>query len=440
MKMNDGWARAANGPLQGSWAGMLRKSEYLFHVLVCVVMMNAFVPFVRSRLGIHPGPLDGDPFQRTVLIAAYSLALLALCFHVKKILFMIAATPAVWLLLLWATLSVLWSGFPEIAFRRVLAVWLTSLYGLVLYLRFEFKQLLRLLGVALLVAMAGSLVLLAFSPEWAVMGPPLPGTWRGAFIHKNHLGRFSALALLVWGHLLFMDKRIAGKMVWGSALIIGVITLIGSQSLSALVIGAIIFVSALFFKMLLKWKKLMPLWLILLFLISGTMVFLFVENHELILYEGFNKKDTLSGRIPLWQNLGEKISQQPLLGYGYGTFWLGTEGPAAVIWKNLEWGVTHAHNGYLDLWLQLGLPGIGLALYLLLRIFFMSLAYFIKTGGNGRFWPLFMIFFICYNLMESVLLVANGLLWVVLVYVYIDLKFDRSPSACQNARSACTVG
>lgn len=169
-------------------------------------MMGAFFPVLRNVFGKQPGLLEGDPFQRTVLTAAYLLALLALAFHLREILPMIAATPVLWLLLLWATLSVLWSGFPDIAFRRMLALWLTSLYGLVLYLRFEFKQLLWLLGIALVIVMAGSLILLVVFPQWAVMGPPLPGTWRGVFVHKNHLGRYSSLALLITGYLFFMES------------------------------------------------------------------------------------------------------------------------------------------------------------------------------------------------------------------------------------------
>jgi exopolysaccharide production protein ExoQ len=427
--------RAVRGedlPRSGGGSGIFRKSEFLFHILVCVMMMNAFFPFVRSRFGIHPDQLEGDPLQRTLLAAAYLLALLALCFHGRKVLVMVAATPAIWLLLLWATLSVVWSGFPDIAFRRVLAAWLTSLYGLVLVLRFELKQLLRLLGAALLVVIVGSLVLLVVFPEWGVMGPPLLGNWRGAFVHKNHLGRFSALALLVWGYLLAQSKKNIERILWGAALVIASITLIGARSLSALVIAAVMPLSVLFLKILSKWKKLAPLWLLLFLSVSGIAVSLFVENQESILAVGLNKNATLTGRIPLWQNLSQQVSQRPLLGYGYASFWLGTEGPSALIWKNLDWEVRHAHNGYLDLWLQLGLPGICLGVYLLLRMLALGIKNYFKTGLNGPFWPLFMIYFIGINMVESILLAANSLFWVLIVYGYCDLKSGRSQTGCQE--------
>ena len=399
-----------------------RKIEYLFHILVCILMMGAFFPMFRNFFGKQPGLLEGDPLQRTVLTAAYVLALLALCFHLREALFMIAATPAIWLLLLWAVLSVLWSDFPEVAFRRVLAIWLTSLYGLVLVLRFEFKQLLRLLGGALLAVMVGSLVLLILFPEWAIMGKPLLGNWRGVFIHKNHLGRFSALALLVAGYLIVMNRNTLEKIVWGLLAAISLITLVGSQSLGAQVIVVIMTVSILFFKTFFSKKKNARLWLLLLGLILAVTVFYFLTNYDRIMVEEFAKDSSLSGRVPLWRMLVDKISRQPLLGYGYGSFWVGTVGPAAEIWKNLDWEAPHAHNGYLDLWLQLGFLGICLGLYLLLRLCILSVKHHAATGPAGQFWILFMAFFICYNMIESIFLTANGLFWVLLVYGYVYLN------------------
>jgi exopolysaccharide production protein ExoQ len=441
MKMIEAGSSTVDLPRTETALKMPGKIEYLFHGLICILMMGAFSPVLRNMLGAEAGSLEGDPFQRTILTAAYVLALLAFCFHLKEVLFMIARTPAIWLLLLWATLSVLWSGFPDVAFRRVLAIWLTSLYGLVLYLRFEFRQFLRLLGGALLFVMASSLVLLVVFPEWAVMGPPLLGKWRGAFIHKNHLGRFSALALLVAGSLFRVKQKIVEKVLWGLVIMVGLITLAGAQSLSALVIVAILIACALFFNQLFSRKKLKWLWLVLLVLISGLTAFLAVENKDRLLAEDYDKAASLSGRIPLWQNLAEKVYLKPLLGYGYGTFWLGTEGPAADIWKKLDWEVPHAHNGYLELWLQLGLPGIGLGLYLLLRLFTMSVKHLFASGPEGSFWVLFLVYFISYNMVESILFTANSLFWVMIVYGYVFLKNSCfSPAPDHGAEGAQPVG
>ena len=160
----------------------------------------------------------------------------------------------------------------------------------------------------------------------------------------------------------------------------------------------------------------------LLVLILAVAVFYFLTNYNRIMVEEFDKDASLSGRVPLWGMLVDKIYQQPVLGYGYGSFWVGTVGPAAEIWKNLDWEAPHAHNGYLDLWLQLGFLGICLGLYLLLRMCILSVKHHAVTGPAGQFWILFMVYFICYNMIESIFLTANGLFWVLLVYGYVYLK------------------
>jgi O-antigen ligase len=392
------------------------KIEFIFHAIVCILMMGAFFPMFRGLLGIQTSALEGDPFQRSVLTAAYVLAMLALCFRFQEVLFVIGATPALWLLLLWATLSILWSGFPDIAFRRVLALWLTQLYGLVLYVRFDLKSLLRLLGGTLLAVLTASLVLIVVFPEWAVMGPPLLGKWRGVFIHKNHLGRFSALELLFSVYLFSTADRKAGRVTWALGIVIGLVALFGSQSLSALLVVAGMILSAFFFRALQTRRKRILLVLPLLMLAAAMAILLLAQNYDRIMSDALNKDASLSGRLPLWQGISAEIAERPLLGFGFGTFWLGLEGPAAEICKRLHWDVPHAHNGYLDLWLHLGLPGLILGLFLLLRLFARSASALFTAEPGGWFWLLFSIYVIGYNMVESVLLTANSLFWVLIVY------------------------
>jgi len=409
------------------------KIEFIFHTFVCILMMGAFFPMFRSLLGIHSQALEGDPFQRAVLTTAYALALLSLCFQLREVLLMIASTPVLWLLMLWATLSILWSDFPDVAFRRVLALWLTSLYGLVLCLRFEFKSLLRLLGGALLVVLAASLALVILFPDWAVMGPPLLGNWRGVFIHKNHLGRFSALALLVAGVLFLLSEKTVERIFWGVAITVALVTLLGSQSLSALAVSSGMILSVLFLKTVLRRKKLVWLWLLLFMIVAAVAVFLLAQNYERVMVEGLDKDASLSGRLPLWRSLFEKIASEPLLGYGYGTFWLGADGPAADIWKKLNWEVPHAHNGYLDLWLHLGLPGVCLGLYLLLQLFVLSIKNLFSAMPAAWFWVLLLLYLISYNLVESIFLSVNSLFMVLIVYSCVVLQRRRSAPVLDSA-------
>jgi O-antigen ligase len=66
---------------------------------------------------------------------------------------------------------------------------------------------------------------------------------------------------------------------------------------------------------------------------------------------------TLTGRTDLWKIL-LSVNEHPLLGAGYESFWLGER--LEKIWEILPWRANEAHNGYLEIFLNLGLVGLAL--------------------------------------------------------------------------------
>jgi O-antigen ligase len=78
--------------------------------------------------------------------------------------------------------------------------------------------------------------------------------------------------------------------------------------------------------------------------------------------ELLGKSSDLSGRTEIWEFAATMVEHRPWLGYGYKVFWLGADAPAAAFWKASRDFVPHAHNGFLELALDLGLIGLGLSL------------------------------------------------------------------------------
>jgi O-antigen ligase len=68
--------------------------------------------------------------------------------------------------------------------------------------------------------------------------------------------------------------------------------------------------------------------------------------------------ESLTGRVPLWNELLEVSAGHRALGFGYGGFW----SPNRIddISKDQGWGVSAAHSAYLDILLALGPLGVGL--------------------------------------------------------------------------------
>jgi exopolysaccharide production protein ExoQ len=67
---------------------------------------------------------------------------------------------------------------------------------------------------------------------------------------------------------------------------------------------------------------------------------------------------SLTGRVPLWEELSDSIERRPLHGYGFNSFW--TSDQIDEISESQSWAISVAHSTYLDLTLGIGLIGAGL--------------------------------------------------------------------------------
>ena len=107
-----------------------------------------------------------------------------------------------------------------------------------------------------------------------------------------------------------------------------------------------------------------------------------------------SRREDLTGRTDIWRTLLEVASKSPLLGVGYGGFW-----GLNPVGNQLEVG--QGHNGFLDVYLELG--GVGIVL---LAAFFLSVCTKIQREFRyGTSWGVFGICFLLvtliYNLSET---------------------------------------
>jgi O-antigen ligase len=66
---------------------------------------------------------------------------------------------------------------------------------------------------------------------------------------------------------------------------------------------------------------------------------------------------TLTGRTELWEDL-IKMGTNPLIGTGYESFWLGDRRSFLWAQEQYRWHPNQAHNGYLEIYLNLGFIGL----------------------------------------------------------------------------------
>lgn len=387
--------------------------------LLAVVMLlyssTAFVFLFRTPTE-HGG--EGDPLIQLVWIPIY----MAVAWSLLRLRGGSARGWPVdaWLLafLAVAAASVLWSPAPALTARRTVALGGTALCGIFLASHFTARQVLGLFRTTVLIAAAGSVFLIVFLPDQA--RDPLiveQNALRGAFIHKNLFGRMMALGLCTELLLALYAKGRAASHVVSMALL-SLLLILSNSATSLLVLVAIAGVI-----LFIRWVRALPdpqLAAVGVLFIGAAVVVVFLaffSGKETVLHL-VGRDATLTNRTHIWDAVLQGIRQRPVLGFGYGSFWRGNVGPSGLLYRMFGPTIAHAHNGFLDIWAQLGVVGFGIVVGLFLRAITQALREI--TSGDvllGATAFSFLTFLVLFNIVESALLVQNGTYTVLLCYV-----------------------
>jgi len=126
------------------------------------------------------------------------------------------------------------------------------------------------------------------------------------------------------------------------------------------------------------------------------------------------KDATLTGRTDIWAAILRQASARPWLGFGYAAFWEKTSTPAAFVRAETGWKVPSAHNGWLDMLVQLGAVGVALCAVLLAAAY--AAALFRALDRRDGHWALiYLSIFLITAFSESVLMQRNSLPWTLCI-------------------------
>jgi O-antigen ligase len=163
----------------------------------------------------------------------------------------------------------------------------------------------------------------------------------------------------------------------------------------------------------LRLDNLVPALLVLLLVVTGALIVLATGYEQALAFLG--KDPTITSRTVIWELVMEWVADRPLLGYGYQAFWVGS--PAEAIWAQMTWKPTHAHNGFLELWLDLGLVGLALFLFGVALALWKSIAFVRRLPRSPEAaWPLILIaYMLLVNATQTLVLGRNNIAWILYV-------------------------
>ncbi|SFO29259.1 O-antigen ligase [Sphingomonas sp. OK281] len=357
---------------------------------------------------------EGDAANQVLHIVIFLALLIASGMPSKRELFCVPIGLAI--LLAYCYLSVSWAIAPAISFRRI------TLTALVVWVTFRQvddlgpERTLRIVRYALLILLAINFLMVFFSPygiHTEVFGEEssVVGDWRGIIPHKNVAGAACAFTILLFTFDNRQFPRIVSVLVIALSATFLYYTHSSTSEISlvmALVAGLAIRPYDANYRVVLG---------IVLLIVAGLVAEIVFTNIT-VLTDILNDPGALTGRGAIWPLLLEYASEHLWTGAGFSSFWqIGADSP---IWTLTSGWVAiyaaHGHNGFLDLLVTIGLPGLVLAVIALIVWPLIRLLLSQSIAKPRRSLLLAMIIFcIGHNLAESSLLNAASMVQVFLL-------------------------
>ena len=384
----------------------------LWERVICGVIIAMLT---GALIGPVFAPLQEEtPVLRLVWLPAYAAIVGLLLFRIDRLWRAWPAMIAIAALVGLAFASRYWSIDFATTMRRVIALAITCGFALYLGAVFRGPHLPRLLMHTALIMAVGSLVMVFAFPAIGVHQLDNAGLWRGLWYEKNQMGAVMVIgATAAAACLASPDPR---RLLPAVALVLSSGLVLATQSktsLLCLVVGLGLIGGFWAMRRGGAAVSVVAIWSAVVLTGLGVWVW---ETHSVAVLEALGKDPSLTGRTDIWESLMRKVADRPWTGYGYGAFWgrIGESAPADWVRKETGWVVPSAHNGWIDLLVQLGWPGAFLVGGLMAGTALIAILRSFGSGVREGWWVLgFLGAFFILSLSESILMAHQGLPWVL---------------------------
>jgi O-antigen ligase len=215
---------------------------------------------------------------------------------------------------------------------------------------------------------------------------------------------------VAWATLLL--TREAPRRGWAIALV-GVVVGVESGSRTALAVTGLM---AVVWSLVWLFHRRGPRWIAIKGLAVSGCVFVLASAiaSEAFLLRLVGADASFTGRTGIWNAVVDAVRVHPWLGWGFDGYWLGIDSAAIDVKRAVGFMPPHAHDGFLDLLLNLGIAGAA--------VFVVALAVVSRGAwralhgrvGAARMFPLvYLSLFLLYNISESSLISKQSLPWIV---------------------------
>jgi exopolysaccharide production protein ExoQ len=323
--------------------------------------------------------------------------------------------------LFWCFLSLFWSDYPFVSFKRLFQIYTTVIVILAaLIWKGSSRELIDTFRVVVYLYIVASIASVLFVP--GAMEPKMPA-WRAFAPSKNHLGQATLICTFLCCISLSAGGELKRKLTDIVMLGLSLILLFGAKSVTSTITLFLIF---LLWGVLALNKRFQTLGVGNFFLffagvagvVFAVMMSRFPDEIQAF-FQFFERDMTFTGRTSLWLAVFEYTKEHLFLGAGIGGFWV-VENPAVLkIYQEYVWLPNQAHSGYVDILNETGLVGF-MVFGAMVGSFFIR--YFRSSLHHPWIW--FFLVALITNFQESTIFRLNILTGVLFLFSYLALHYD----------------
>jgi exopolysaccharide production protein ExoQ len=390
--------------------------------------------------------LEGSPVDRLYLFGLLAAGIVVLLGRKQQVRAVLRANNAILLYFCYCGISAVWSGYPDVSAKR----WIRSLGDIVMVLIVVTEPewlhaVNRLFARVGFVLIPVSVLFIRYFPEYGRTysrgGAP---AWTGVTTDKNALGMICLIFGLAftWNFLrVYYAKgektRSRQLILYGCLGVMAGWLIHESNSATSLVcwiIGGTIMVLTTISRQARKAASIHVM-------VGGALTVIICAmflNTGSSLVQTIGRDSTFTGRTAIWSCALPEIPN-PVVGAGFESFWLGPR--LRKIELCIDQGVNEAHNGYIEVYLNLGWVGVAALLAILITGYGNIVAAVRRQGNASNLALAFFVAAVIYNLSEAAYKMMSPM-WIALLLamtVAQKSRFQRSYSKAEDVREISPV-
>jgi exopolysaccharide production protein ExoQ len=388
-------------------------------------------PKVAPIENIQVSELNGSPVDAAIFGILSVVAVGVLIRRSSRTRALLKANWPILIYFFFCLISVAWSYHPDIAFKR----WTKAIGDLAMVFiittdrqpMIALKRLISRLGFVLLPV---SVLFIKYFGDlgrgYTPDGQPMN---TGVTTNKNSLGLLVFVVSLctLWQVIVLWrakdhPNRRRHLFAQGALLAFGILLLKmadSSTSTACFIIGAVLILGTGLRSI--RSRPALIHALCLMILIAGALTLTLGGQGDVA--HALGRQSNFSGRTAIWEAL-IPAAVNPIIGAGFESFWFS---PNVTIFQHtLElqgwWqpqGLNEAHDGYLEVYMNLGFVGLGLIVVLLLSGYWHAVAAFRKNPSLGSLMLAYIVASLFYNITEAGFRMMNPM-WIFLLLAVVS--------------------